>query len=359
MERFCIFCGKRPENKTKEHIIPRWLIEYTGEPNRNINVGFDSKKKKLRSFAFNKLTFPACEVCNREFGKLELSVKSIIISILEKNEFDSKDSSILLDWLDKVRIGLWLLFYSLDDNPLNIGPNFHILDRMAKWDRMVIVYKIPGSFKKGVNFIGIDTFAFQISPSCFTLRINNYYFFNISKDFLFSRRIGFPYPTNREYVSEDSDIISMNLNSGIRRIMLPLIRGSNFVKGIEVYQPMFGIIKDRDINLYKDEYVLKNSLDWNNGIGKVFVNNREKNTLETDVNINTNKFEIESDLVTDFNTLIAIQTYEYQNKIIKIEDISYKNISDEVKKIYKEKTKAALLYNDSMIKLMKEEMKSR
>lgn len=40
-EKFCVFCGKKPKNKTKEHILPKWLIKLTGKPNRQINVGLD------------------------------------------------------------------------------------------------------------------------------------------------------------------------------------------------------------------------------------------------------------------------------------------------------------------------------
>ncbi|QJB40178.1 hypothetical protein HF324_20870 [Chitinophaga oryzae] len=32
--KYCIFCGEQPQSKTKEHIIPKWLIEMTGDPNR-------------------------------------------------------------------------------------------------------------------------------------------------------------------------------------------------------------------------------------------------------------------------------------------------------------------------------------
>ena len=126
MEKFCVFCGKKPTNKNKEHVIPRWLIEYTGEINRRINVGFDSNKHELRTFSFNQLTLPACEQCNFEFGKIEAKVKPIIISLIEKGELVYSDTSLLLDWVDKVRVGLWLLFYTLDNNSMDIGPNFFI-----------------------------------------------------------------------------------------------------------------------------------------------------------------------------------------------------------------------------------------
>jgi hypothetical protein len=30
MAEVCVFCGERPQSKTKEHVIPKWLIEMTG-----------------------------------------------------------------------------------------------------------------------------------------------------------------------------------------------------------------------------------------------------------------------------------------------------------------------------------------
>jgi hypothetical protein len=155
MSKFCIFCGKKPESKTKEHIIPQWLIKYTGDPKRKISVGFDMKRKELRTFSFDQLTFPACYHCNNEFSTLEQNVKDVILNLLEKNELESSNASTLLDWLDKVRIGLWLLFYSLDSNPFDINPHFHIANRVGRFDRMLIIYKIKrmNSYKNILRLI--------------------------------------------------------------------------------------------------------------------------------------------------------------------------------------------------------------
>lgn len=31
MKKICTFCGKIIENKTKEHVIPKWLLEFTNQ----------------------------------------------------------------------------------------------------------------------------------------------------------------------------------------------------------------------------------------------------------------------------------------------------------------------------------------
>ena len=71
--KFCIFCGEKPESKNKEHVIPKWLIELTGDPKREAFFGIDavSEKKGPRVFSFDSFTFPACEQCNTDFAALE------------------------------------------------------------------------------------------------------------------------------------------------------------------------------------------------------------------------------------------------------------------------------------------------
>ena len=89
-EKFCVFCGKKPKNKTKEHILPKWLIKLTGKPNRQINVGLDfsnflSNKNfqfKIRKYSINSFTLPACEECNIKYSNLEAKVKLIMEKIL-------------------------------------------------------------------------------------------------------------------------------------------------------------------------------------------------------------------------------------------------------------------------------------
>jgi hypothetical protein len=59
MDKFCVFCGEKPENKNKEHIIPKWLIELTGNPNRQANFGSvwvpENSEFSEKVFAFDQL----------------------------------------------------------------------------------------------------------------------------------------------------------------------------------------------------------------------------------------------------------------------------------------------------------------
>src|SRR5437764_13151885 len=100
MDRFCVFCGKLPQDKNKEHVLPNWLIALTGDPNRVATFGVDFHREPfgLRKFSFDSLAFPACSACNTRFGKLEDAIKPIFTRLLSTEPLASHDLILLLDW---------------------------------------------------------------------------------------------------------------------------------------------------------------------------------------------------------------------------------------------------------------------
>ena len=78
MSKFCVFCGKKPENKNKEHIIPQWLSKHTGRFDKICHMNESTTSAKI---PFCSLTFPACTKCNDAFGKMEAAVKPILLDI--------------------------------------------------------------------------------------------------------------------------------------------------------------------------------------------------------------------------------------------------------------------------------------
>lgn len=266
MEKICIFCGKRPFSKTKEHILPKWLLEITGDPKRALNLEFPSGfgDTPIRAIAFDALHFPACSECNNAFSRSEHRAKEVVEKILKYAPLSAIDLDVLLRWLDKIRIGLWLGFLYLSKNPFNISPSFHITKRISTKDRAVIIYRARDQ-QKGLAFQAINVPTFHHMPSCFTLIINDFYFFNVSADFLFARRLGFPYPLNSFF---QHDGLHMNIVAGRERIMLPPVRLPFFEEGTEIYQPMFlnEVFRD-DPQVYDTAYVKGMSMDWENGVG--------------------------------------------------------------------------------------------
>jgi hypothetical protein len=244
MAKTCIFCGERPQSKNKEHVIPQWLIKMTGDPNRMINLGADMRhlfktgESKLLSYSFNGFTFPACEECNLEDAKLEGRVKGYVEKIFAKDYLSATEIDDLLDWFDKVRIGLWLGGLKLDGIEDQIQPNFYINKRIGQRDRALLIYEIKDTVPDGINMVGTTSPGFQHIPSCFALRINNLYFYNLSYDFLFARRIGFPFPEIFAVAAENERAYRMKYSIGTERLKLPLLSFNLQNPGIAIYQPV-------------------------------------------------------------------------------------------------------------------------
>lgn len=190
----CIFCGLKPVDKNKEHVLPQWLLEFTGDPKRKVRHGFNWQTGAPRSFSANSFVFPACSECNSFYGEhLEPEASKIIKKLCIYEAIQCSDYKILLDWLDKVRIGLWLGYRYLNGNHLGIDPSFHINQRIGIKDRILLCYPYKGE-EKGVSYLGPDSPLFSLMPSCLVIRINSIIFINISSDFIVSPRLGYPYP---------------------------------------------------------------------------------------------------------------------------------------------------------------------
>ena len=273
MKKECIFCGQRIDSKSKEHVLPKWLIALTGDPKRLVTFGLDktlfmAKVTKFREFAFDQFQFPACIDCNALFSRLEAFAEPVIRSLLDEKPLSDLDFHILLDWLDKVRIGIWLGLRYLDNNFADIDPKFHIITRLGKKDRMLGIYRTSDE-REGLTTIGCDGLAFIYNPSCFAMIVNELYIFNMSTDFLFSRRLGFPFPVKGHQRKEDRSTLFL-FSKGRERVMLPLLRYPLDLKGTEIYQPMFPHWKNCK-EFYDIEYVHSNSLNFAKGAGSIFL----------------------------------------------------------------------------------------
>lgn len=332
-KKFCIFCGEKPESKNKEHVIPKWLIELTGDPKRQAFFGFDvvRGKKGPRMYSFDSFSFPACEKCNTDFATLEGLTKPVVIKILQNKQISSREISTFLDWVDKVRVGLWLGFYFLDKNLAGISPKFHIKFRIGTRDRFVIVYKTNYN-SNGINFTGTEGVSFQHSPSCFSLRINNLIFFNASCLDLCDRRLGFPFSQKTTIANRHQ--VAIDIVDGYKRIFKPVMKNIFLPYGIILFQPIFKeqIADERMKKYYDNEYVRSNSMDFNGGLGKVFIeNNGPTRPLSDD-----DKVCIVPDRQHDYLNFLpklSKMTFDYQVHLFKMS--SPENLSKEEKQEFK------------------------
>lgn len=201
MKKFCMFCGNKPSNKNKEHILPKWLLAMTGAPNREVSLGRDwnSKNLEVRKYSFSSYTFPACTACNDLYSVMENSVKPVVVSLQTGLPISTNEADLLLDWFDKVRTGLWLASFYLNRNWRGISPGFFINQRVAANDRCLLIYKCIDSFS-GLTILGTDTPIFDMMPSVFGMRINGLFIVSVSKDFLLHQELGLPIISKKKFV---------------------------------------------------------------------------------------------------------------------------------------------------------------
>ncbi|MEG9688455.1 hypothetical protein [Klebsiella michiganensis] len=371
----CVFCGRKPEKKSREHIIPQWLIKKTGDPKRQAFFGmpvcerdndgvytkinrpnFDNFEKKGRVFSFDSFTFPACEKCNGDYSSFEAKVKDVYERIFENKSINREQIDLFLDWMDKVRVGVWLGLRQLDKNIAEIEPNFAISSRMGCYDRVLMIKRFRNQ-PQGINFIGSETFAFAIMPSVFCLRINNLYFFNVSSMFLVSKGLGFPYIEGMK-LDNNSDRLIVDPLPGTAEITQPIIDRNVWGDAVCIIQPMYKnslVEKSTDSELsklYETDYIKENSLEPNEGRGAIFIRQ---------VDGSAKKMEVGDKLTIDFSkelkdpqhdsTRAYIEVLNWQNFLIKkqIKLTNFELLSEEQKAYVNDKYGFAQKTNDTLM----------
>jgi hypothetical protein len=272
MRRFCVFCGKSPENKNREHVLPQWLIRMTGDLKRIATFGVDFNKRPFapRQFSFDALTFPACTKRNVGFSHLESAAEPVMRALLSHQAVSADNLIILLDWLDKVRVGLWLGYFYLDKNPVGIIPSFHIQNRVGQLDRMVAIVKLVEP-SIGLTFVGPESKFYQLTPTCFALRVNGLCLLNASGVSLCSRRLGFPFAEPVRF--REDHRLEVSYQRGSERIMYPVERSSLLPRSVSLYQPVFrAFLESGSVGEYLDsEWVTRHTADSGKCYGKLFL----------------------------------------------------------------------------------------
>lgn len=310
MAKFCVFCGNPPQDKNKEHVIPQWLSKYTDRFNKVCELGGITDA----DITFKNLTFPACTACNDKFGKLEAAVKPILLDLMDSKPLSAEQINMLLDWFDKVRVGMWLAKLTLSKQVDQIGPKFHIADRVGKKDRMLIIERM-NTTGKGLSFAGIESELFSEMPSAFMFIINDFVFISASELGLTSNKLGFPQIGKMEF-TEHPDLESMTLSPGRHKTTHPVVAncGASPTRTI-IYQPMFGAVPNfSKYACYNTPYVMNHSLDLAKGVGGIFYqrNNNEIKYLSGDQRISL------APRAQDMQRVLGLieETYRLQNHVL-------------------------------------------
>jgi hypothetical protein len=188
MIRSCLFCGKefRGQKKNREHIISDWLVDEADLRKRTMTVNIGARTLEV---AMQRIVADSCEDCNSSLSGLEGRTKTAVLKIKNGLCLLENDGQTLLDWLDKVRTGLWLWSLQVGRGQYKITPKFNIDARIGRKDRIVLVAKYPEqTTMKGLAFWGVGE-SFLYMPSVLGLLINNIALVSLSIDFLLLRHI--------------------------------------------------------------------------------------------------------------------------------------------------------------------------
>ncbi|MEZ5901256.1 MAG: hypothetical protein R3D51_17380 [Hyphomicrobiaceae bacterium] len=236
MKRHACSAEAPPGSKTKEHVIPQWLIAFTGDPKRTWNLGVryaeKDEAKRERRFAANQFHFPACDVCNNAYSELEGRAKGYITRLATADPLTATQWNDLLDWFDKVRVGLWLGMRLFSQVLLLPPAKFHIDQRIGRKDRFLLVYRINPDHK-GLIMHGAGDLPFLMWPSWIALTINDLIFVNVSTEYLLASRMGFPFPRkleDLEGVTRAGDF------DAFFRVKTPLVRFAFYQAPLAIYQ---------------------------------------------------------------------------------------------------------------------------
>lgn len=269
---------------------------------------------------------------------------------IENDKIISKeDIIVLLDWFDKVRVGLWIGFLYLDKNYFNIIPNFYINNRIGISDRMLFI-SIDNYNKKNLSFCGVNTPLFSLIPSVFSLRINNAVFTNVSFFNSLLRRLGFPFLIDTQL--EKDGYISTSIHDGFNRIMLPIIRKKLPAYNLKIYQPIYSsLLQIEEIKpLFNTQYVLEHSDGA--GSGGIFYeieNNNVKYLCNNDeITLNCSKYKD-----YDKNVLDTVLSVHELQMMTKIQSPPFKEEDPQESQLIKRQYEFAMDYNKKIINMLK------
>jgi hypothetical protein len=138
----CIFCGNpfSGQKRNFEHIIPAWLVEEANLRKRDMPVQLPGISRKV---GMSRIGLKVCKTCNDTDSALEDQAKIAYLAIKTGAALTDDQVRSLLDWLDKVRVGLWLWLIEQLGDQAGAEPKFRINGRIARKDRMVLVRRYP------------------------------------------------------------------------------------------------------------------------------------------------------------------------------------------------------------------------
>lgn len=345
MNKVCIFCGQPPQDKNKEHIIPKWLMKLTDTENKSMIVGINFATTQPIQFNFSSFTFPSCTKCNSDFAEIEALVKPTVEKILVDEYVDAVELVRLLDWFDKVRISLWLAIQYQNKGTFNMDPKYFVNTRVGLKDRMLAITNCYDGYK-GLRWTGANTFCFVMSPTCLTLKVNNILFTNCSSDFVLSEQLGFPYIVF-ERPNPKSNLTDFQLIDGKNKTTHKLFNSRLYPPTTIISQPIFSIGKSLAETYYNNEYVKANSYEYSKGQGKLFVTEGSQTyAMEIDEEISFASDQTTKPKIYKLNR----PTLEFQIELLQSKKYNLELLNQEERQAHHQNLKAIIDYTREQIK---------
>ena len=330
MKPVCIFCGNPPQDKNKEHIFPQWLLKLTGFDQKKASVGSNWKTGEEFIFNTKSYTFPSCTSCNDEFGKIESKVKPIFEKLMSDQNVIASELELLLDWFDKVRISAWLGVKYMNKGVFGMDSHYYVNSRVGLKDRYL---SITNTYKeeKTLNWSGVNTIAFMMSPTAFSLRVNNLVFVNCSSDFVVSKQLGFPYLAC-EIPTPEKKTTDMKFAMPTKQTQKNMFRTRTYSPKIEIAQPIYKVTEGNLTEYYDHDYIRENS--YVNGIGKIFISRGDGFTpveRDEDVSFSTADPKPKFGNVEVVRPILELQIELVLSKTRNLKNLSLKQKRDEFK----------------------------
>lgn len=237
----------------------------------DVEIRRNPRQPEKRRMGFASFILPACKSCNDEYSRLEADAKPIMEAVVRGEAVSPAQISVLLDWFDKVRVGVWLWELITVGNPLGIEPKFNIGTRIRGKDRILKISRFQYD-SPAISIACTGSLAFHYSPSSFGMMVNNVYFASISFDNLLGPFLGTAYVAESEIDVDDLRRMKAGVSSGTGVIANPTWRDRWLLSGVCYMQPLYRFADDkRQILVVGSEYSDEHAIDAAAGVGAIFV----------------------------------------------------------------------------------------
>jgi len=204
----------------------------------------------------------------------------------------------------------------MKDQKERILNHFYVNFNIQAKDRLLLIYKNK-KIENDFVVICANTPAFQYTPSCFAIKINNYGFINISEHYLISEKMGLPYAKDISYFNELQPQASI-IVKGSKKAKYPILEENYDRDCSEIYQINLSNNERKSFRtFYNDPYVKSFFISDISELGNILYYKDEEIKKYPPSKSLEWKPRVEKDLSDkNFLKLLTMQTLRIQSSLI-------------------------------------------